>query len=238
MSFTISLSDSTSSSHDFTTFFPAPISLKGPYEVALQSFNCFNTFFNISSAFSNNTFQYKLSGGSYTTLTLPNGKYTLTDLNTYIKAQLGTDSATFTLRANNMRNRCEIVLTTSTCIKFNSDLYIMLGFTENEELATDGVHIATNHPNFSRGIDRLYLNIDIIDSNYKDGASSQAVFEFVMSVPPAYYQEIIPNERYYNHVRVQSINSIHFSITDSQNRPVDLNGESTNCTLYFRPISN
>lgn len=65
---------------------PTPMELQGT-EVALSSLVMYNSVFNITSRYGNNSFSYIFSGSTYN-LTIPDGYYTITDLNGWFRLEM------------------------------------------------------------------------------------------------------------------------------------------------------
>jgi hypothetical protein len=67
--------------------FPNSVNLKDKY-IAVSSVSMYYSWFNITSAFSNNTFSYTWTAGTTTTtytITIPDGLYQIVDINSYIQ---------------------------------------------------------------------------------------------------------------------------------------------------------
>lgn len=67
--------------------FPNSVNLKDKY-IAVSSVSMYYSWFNITSAFSNNTFSYTWTAGTTTTtytITIPDGLYQIVDINAYIQ---------------------------------------------------------------------------------------------------------------------------------------------------------
>lgn len=65
---------------------PVPIELRDS-EVAISSLIMYNSVFNITTIYGNNFFSYIFSGITYN-LTIPNGYYTISDLNGWLELQM------------------------------------------------------------------------------------------------------------------------------------------------------
>ena len=67
--------------------FPNSVNLKDKY-IAVSSLSMYYSWFNITSAFNNNTFSYTWTAGTTTTtytITIPDGLYQVVDINSYIQ---------------------------------------------------------------------------------------------------------------------------------------------------------
>ena len=68
----------------FVYRFPNSVVFKDSY-IALSQASMYYSWFNISSTLQNNTFSITLSAGVFTTITLPDGQYEISDINAYIQ---------------------------------------------------------------------------------------------------------------------------------------------------------
>ena len=110
------LSGSTNLTEDgdkFSVTLNTPLKLP-PSTIAVRmgvvSASIWNTSFNVSSGFYNNLFSFTVSGASRT-ITIPNGLYSLSDLQTYLNNQfvlLGLPANLFILTANTPTQQCVI----------------------------------------------------------------------------------------------------------------------------------
>ena len=68
----------------FVYRFPNSVVFKDSY-IALSQASMYYSWFNISSTLQNNTFSITLAEGVFTTITLPDGQYEISDINAYIQ---------------------------------------------------------------------------------------------------------------------------------------------------------
>jgi len=68
----------------FVYRFPNSVVFKDSY-IALSQASMYYSWYNISSTLQNNTFSITLSAGVFTTITLPDGQYEISDINAYIQ---------------------------------------------------------------------------------------------------------------------------------------------------------
>ncbi len=76
------------SNNVYTYRFPSPANFKNS-QIAVQAVNIFFSWYNITSLQGNNTFQYIWtdgSGSTTTTVTLPDGYYSISDINSYLES--------------------------------------------------------------------------------------------------------------------------------------------------------
>lgn len=80
-------SSTQSFANTFTLKLSRPTTLRNA-EVALVSMSCYYSWFNIKSTYGNNNISYQLSGQSVVNLTLPDGIYTINDINNYMQLDM------------------------------------------------------------------------------------------------------------------------------------------------------
>jgi hypothetical protein len=74
----------TSSTNDFTITYGSGIKLDGDWEIGLISGYLWYSYYNISSTIGNNIIRYYIGAGLQTDITLPNGIYSVSDINDYM----------------------------------------------------------------------------------------------------------------------------------------------------------
>ena len=74
-----------SRSDDFTVYYGNGIRLDGDWEIALISGYLWYSYYNISSDFGNNIIRYRIGAVVQTDIILPNGVYSITDINDYMQ---------------------------------------------------------------------------------------------------------------------------------------------------------
>ena len=125
------------------------------------------------------------------------------------------------------------VLTTSTGIRFNSELNTLLGFT-NKEYPT-GTHIP-DKPVMITSTDKVHLKCDCVDGSIVNGVREQTLLSFNLSAPPGYRIITEPNFHLYKTINKTRLDSIQFFLKDSNNNPVDFNSETLTFTIQIIKI--
>lgn len=110
-------------------------------QVALSQFNFTNFFVNISAALANNKFYYSDDAANTTkyTITIPDGSYSLSELNNFIQASiLATHGfSIITLNPNYSTNKVAIVFgnVANWYVHFGADSpFTLLGFTNGQDV--------------------------------------------------------------------------------------------------------
>ena len=73
--------------NEFRVAFPSPIEFKGA-EIALSSAFLWYSWFNIRAQFNNNSFSYKWTDNTDHVVTLPDGLYEVSDIESYLHAEM------------------------------------------------------------------------------------------------------------------------------------------------------
>lgn len=240
------------SSSNFTIKLERPLNLED-YEVSLVSARLWNSYHNFSSSLGNNQFRY-YDSTNWTTITIPNGQYNVSDLNAYISRILhdngdfivdsnGTEQYAFQIYPNTSTLRC--VLEFGSDSSFNlykvdftiSGIYKTLGFSGTQEYAaaTSAYNEGDTVVDITNGITDFYIVCDVVDNALVNGLPSNVLHSFNMTVPAGFLINIEPNFNRWVPVKSGQIREINVKITDQLFRVVDFNNEPISLALYFRP---
>jgi hypothetical protein len=233
-------------SNDFEIKFNPAVPLNGQWECALVNLNTWNSFFNIATYLNNNTFTYSIdSGVNWTTLIIPNGNYSVQDLNDEIQRQMKglthwdstnqvyyisliPNTSTLKVRVEITNPTYQVDFTTATNFR------TLIGFNSAIITATQE---GPNNADITGSVNALYLHCDVIGGSYDNSAISDVLYSFVPRVRTGANIDIEPNERVYFPVKNSvQIENIRIYLTDQLNRSVDLNGENLSVRLHFRKI--
>lgn len=225
-------------SDDFTIDFTNPINVnQGIHELALLKCNLWYSYFNVSTEYNNNTFQYTTNLAQVRTVTIPNGNYTILQLNTYIAAVMAANGDSISVSFTPNYSTLKVTITLSNGYSINlttSDFNILLGWNKaiyNFVGAQDGQLPA----NINRDINSLLISCDIIGGSFKNGVISNVLYSFVPSVPPGANIEVVPTTVVYLPViQPDFITKIRIRITDQLGRRVNLNGQPVTYLLHLR----
>jgi hypothetical protein len=233
---------------DFTTYYPTTIGLnsKKKYEAALLSIDLYNSFPNITEE--NNKFKYSTDGGtSWKVITLSTGSYELAAINDEIQRQMiinddydkETNTFYINISANISTLRSVIEITnTSYQIDFNfansigptlgfGPIIIQHGYIESQEI----VNIMK--------INSILVNVDFISGSYLKGSQFPVIYSFFPNVSPG--RKIIerpnPSLIFYP-VNKFDITSMRLWLTDQNNNPLDVRGETVTVRILIREVAN
>jgi len=233
---------------DFTVTFPLPVKLEpqGTWEIGLLQANVWYSYYNISASYDNNTFRY-YNGTAWRDVTIPNGTYQLTDINTYLQSQMVVNGD-YTFNSSTQENVYDITInanynTGNSIVEITSgsgyildlttgNLCTILGFSAVE------ISVTTQSPNqvdITNGINNLFIHCSAVSTSYLNGAStSDVIYSFIPQTPPFSLVAIAPYKVVFTPVLKNQIDSIRIYITDQFNRPIDLNGQPTSYTFILR----
>lgn len=215
---------------DKTVEFKQPLKGEG-CAIALKNLTLWNSWHNINSKFKNNTFGFECYGegaGKAKEYTIPDGNYTVVDLNNYfknvnldIKLSVNFAVSRFVLEVG---KSCVMDLTTSS-------LHKILGFPQGRYVGTNtGPYLA----NISRGIDMLFVHCDLIsDARYNEGFSN-VLYSFTPKAAPGTLIDIHINDPIYHKVNVGNIRRVRLWITDQNDQIVDLNEQMVVYSLLLK----
>ena len=125
------------------------------------------------------------------------------------------------------------VLTNSYPIHFNSELNKVLGFTNKDYQA--GTH-TSEKPVMITATDKVHLKCDCVDGSIVIGIREQILFSFNLSAPPGYKIIKEPTTVLYKLINKTRLDTIQFSLEDSNHNPVDFNGETLTFTIQIIKI--
>ena len=218
-------------SSDFTVEFNSPIDLRdGRYEIGLEKLAVWNSWYNICEKFKNNKFGFaKQSSTGYGDFTIPDGNYTVDDLNAYFEA-VGID---LKIEVASALSRFELVPGEGCAVDLREgDLYKLLGF---DPAVYTGRQLAQHVGNITRDVDVLLVHCDIVVSSRINSDETQVLYAFVPKSPPGALisiDEITPI--YQSVVHTSELRRLRIWVTDQDDRPVDFNGQRAVYTLVLK----
>ncbi len=216
---------------DTTVEFKQPINLEGKRcFIALKNLSLWNSWHNISDKFDNNKFDFMNETGVYTTHTIPNGNYTVDDLNSYFESA-GVNAK---LHINFAVSRFVLEVAKSCALDLSkSKLCEILGFMPANYIGTNtGAYIA----NISRGIDIIFVHCDLIsDARFNEG-HSDVLFCFTPKSAPGTLIDLPINEPIFHNVNVGQIRKIRLWLSDQNDNLIDLNDQMIVYSLLINYI--
>jgi len=228
----------------FTTKYSPSISLdpKKRYEAALLSIDLYNSIPNITNE--NCVFRYSIDKGlSWKNIRLGTGSYELTTLNTEIQRMMAVngdydkDHQVFYIDISaNITKLTSIVNITHADYKvdFRGKVNIgsVLGY--KHEVIGFGYNESPNIVDIMK-VNAILVNVDIIIGSYVNGSNSPTIYSFAPNVSPGYkiVERPTPSLTFYPISR-HEIDSMNVWLTDQNNDPVDLRGETITVRICIR----
>lgn len=232
------------STDDFTIYFTSPLELIGNNAIALTECNVWYSWNNIHSDYGNQLFRY-YNGSSYKTITIPNGTYSIDDLNNYVHSIMkangdyttvsGVDTFSINLTPNYNTFKLDITIANSYKLDLSTGtLYVMLGFSAQELTSSQS---GTSNVDITNGVSKILLHCDLCTGGYQSGTNSDIILSFQANDKPSSLLEIKPFRPIFLATnKSDKIQSIRFYLTDTLSRRVNLNGESLNITLEIKKL--
>ena len=198
------------------------------YELAFLNLETYYSFPNIDA--SNNQFKYK-KDGKWKTLSIPKGCYEILAINDIIQADLG--SKDITLKPNLNTLRCVICIkgTIEVDFKVAKSLRTVLGF--DAKIYKKGIHSGESSVNIMR-INSILVHTDIITNSFRDGKAEPIIHSFFPNVSPGEKIVEIQNNLIYAPVTIDTIYRMSCWLTDQDNNPLDLQGETLTIRFHLR----
>jgi len=241
-------------SHDFETLFDSPIPIPEKWEIALQRCDTWYSFFNISAEKGNNTFKYTNDSAVERSVTIPDGVYSLSQLQAYLHYVMRQNSDYTTdgdgnpvysiyIQANYSTLKSEITISDGYELNIaatESRLYELLGFeaTSVSSALTDGTHISDGLADVTDGLNSMQIHVSLVSESYMGSSGSDVIFSFIPTVSPGSPITIEPRQKVYLPIRSNDgyIRNVRCHLTDQQGRVLDLNGEKLTVSLHLRKI--
>ena len=231
--------DAGSVSHDFTITFTPELSLdkNTDYYISLDSISMSYSWHNKSHKHSNTTLKYSHDGGTtWTTITFPPGNYGYKDLISIIQQTLSQNNHSTTgITLSFIRARLLVYIALETNYQIdliNNNFADIIGF--NKSIITSS-NYGVNMPNITRSVDEIVIHTNIVSKSIVNGKSSNVLYRFGvtnLSISFPFHKE--GRRLLYNRVSVSTIKDLRIYITDSLNRPVDLNNQLVEIVLLLK----
>jgi hypothetical protein len=203
----------------------------------------FNSNPNISATLGNQTLRYsKDSGSTYTTITIPQGSYSIDALNTTINSLISSSGGianNIIITGNYSTLKIDITITSTYRLDLSvGNLYKLLGWNASIfSVSGSGTSLA----DLTNGIVSYSINSNIVSGSgsYLSGSQSQSLYSFVPNVTPGSLIDIIPNNLLFVPVNTKTIGKLNVNISDQAgNMLVDLSIEPIRYTLVIRDNSS
>ena len=227
------------------------------WEMCLIKCSFWNTMNNVMASLGNNTFRYTVAGVP-TTITLPDGNYTLQSINNaidYYFATNGLSTGNLVFGVNTATSKANLLLKATYAVDFthasNIGIALLLGFTGVNANNTAGVNVmiasAVAEPQLNYYganrvlIETIQVRVDIINHrvyanqhNSINAERQDILYEFGISSSPATLQvERNQNSHYIKIRQMNEIPNMRISFTNQDGVELPLNKEAT-CQFQLR----
>ena len=238
-------SSASDTSSNFTKLFNPPIILDGNshYEIALVRSLLWYSWFNISSAQSNNTVKLSDdSGSTWTTCTFADGTYSISDMQTQIENVLVTDmSASATgvvLEPQHATGKVRVELESGYQIDFDSSITAILGFASGVVTSSS---TAPNQANITNSVDSLLIHCSLVDhsTSYVNGTRSEVLYSVAPPTvsPGSLFNAVDTPNLIYLEMNRTTISDIHFRITSQDgSTPVEFGSGTGDIITHYLHI--
>ena len=215
------------------------------YEMALLRYDIYNSINNISAENLNNEIKIDPATGSFTTITITDGVYSISELNTAIKSKindLGYDANNFSIIGDYNILKVLLNLGAGWRVDFSGNsLYKILGFNQIIYDHNLGVaNVAPNKADISNGINALSVNCSLIDTRYNMANANKNDSLYILPIDSqsgGLLSSVIQNPIYKRMIHGDYLHSIDIRICSQDCRTiVNLHGEDVSLTLHIREI--
>jgi hypothetical protein len=229
---------------DFVTFFSQPIKLPNMYDwyIALDKAALWYSYPNVSAtSYDNAKFTY-YNGSAWKDVTIDEGNYSISDLNTAIQAAITAQGDTGTNIAfvpNFNTQKVEVqFLSSYEWDPSTSQMYLLFGFSDAQAAGPISVNtVSDNIANVTNGITSLYIKTDLLEQSFQNTSGGQVIYSFLPDGPPGSIIDIDPPERVYVQLRKNyEIQNIRIYVQDNLNRTIDFRGDSTSYTFHLKGV--
>ena len=229
---------------DFITRFTPSIDISdGEYEISLASVSLYYSWYNISATIGNNLISYN-NGVADFPKTIPNGNYTLSQLNDWLHSEMYKDGNYTVVGGINTYDISIYADAPTLTVGISISGGYTLDLTQstiNELLGWDPVVVAisgngSKHANINLGVTDLAIHCDIASQSYSGGIAGNVLHSFRPNNGPGGSIGSTPNYPIWLPVNAYSINSIRIRFTDQAGNSLPLNGEPLTCDLQLRKI--
>ena len=215
----------------------------------VSSASIWNISPNISPSYNNNTLTYLIAGVAQAPIVLPEGQYSLSNINQALGNELtnrGQDPTLFTFSGDDATQSIIIVFKATIQIDCGAANSIgsILGYPASEGIVpaapapSDGYSVISDQPASLNRINNYLIVSDIVPNGIPLNNSGTGVIASIpITVRPGsqlVYAPTNPTQVDLSSLRGKSKPSVSFTLTDQLLRPVNTLGESWSILLTFR----
>jgi hypothetical protein len=252
-------SSAVGTSDNFTVTFNHPIkqsesSEEKQYylEISLVHVAVWYSWHNISSEFNNNVFKYSHNGVDWQTVTLSNGIYSISDINSHLQDIMlqnghyeennGQYTYPLAFIADTNVNRVKVYVKPSSNYELdlqdaNGNFRNLLGF-DSQIISDEGYSIAENNPDITNGLSTLDVHCSLVsgESAFSNGSSGDILYSFSPNAgeSPGSHISREPARPIALSCNTNNITNINMRITDQNENRISFNGEHVTYLLRIQ----
>jgi hypothetical protein len=206
-------------------------------DLALVSLETYNSFANVDNG--NNNFEFAVDG-NWQSFKIPVGAYEISDIASYLKEALTDLGQVDVLELSPNLNTLKISLKVkkpnfSVSFRGDNSLRDLLGIESKIYEYNERPHEAVNIVNILK-VNSIFVHCDVIGGSYLNGQNSPILHSFFGNVSPGYKIVETPHNLIYLPITTHVIREIRIWLTDQDNRPLDLRGETVTVRLHLRSM--
>lgn len=233
---------------DFVIRFNPPLRLgRDKYEMALESYNMYNTWPNIAAEYGNHYFSYSPDGGAtWKVITFPDGTYNAEAVEEEINKQViayGDDATKFNFVPSYVTSKYTLEITAPYQVDLGtgSTFYESVGFSLAQIAAPITVTtLAANIADINRGVNNIYLHCSLVDTqgSYDSGVGTDILSDlsFIGRSPGENIYVQNPYPLYVAMTNTENVSEVRFRITDQLDRRYNLRNQPVNVKVHIRAI--
>lgn len=237
---------STGESENFTQSLGSqPLILTENHKVGLRLSSITNSYDTISVAIGNNTFEYTGGIVDPQLVTIPDGNYTVQELNDFVfnfmvsAGDAAVVPGPISFNSITPQGKVELVITGGFTLDFTqpviSNFFDLVGFLKTDIIAA--TTIATNRANMGNDVTNFLVGTNIAQGLFLNNRNSNILAHVPITGPPSSTMVYIPNQIIFIPTIVGVLTSVNIFITDNLNRGAplfSLNGEPVSVELILR----
>jgi hypothetical protein len=228
---------------DFVTTFSSPLLLGDEeYELGLVSLETYNSISNVTPE--NNKFRYSIDATKQEfSVEVSPGCYEIDDIMQVVRKSMKTfghwdtvnDSPYVDVRVNYNTFKANLyILNADYEVNFAHDGGMADLFGFEKKVYTVGKHVASKVVNIL-STNTILVHCDVITHSYYNGLTSPIIYAFFPNVAPGFKIVETPTSVLYLPIKSQSkIHEMRIWLTDQDEKPIDLNGETFTVRFSLR----
>lgn len=213
--------------------------------ISLVNLTLYYSWFNIKEKYGNNTFVY-IKNGEQTNITLPDGSYSINDINNYLHFIMranqdtiddniinvpdgDTTSYPINLFANSVYNRVTVVLSDGYSLQLGEGMAKVLGFSKRTISTTQNGDLV---PELER-VTTVLVHSNLVENEFV--VDSSLLFSFTPHVPFGHILNVSPNFPRWCSTRNSEFSEVSVWFTDQDNRPLEIEDPNITADIVIKP---